>query len=63
MNYPKPLMTTSELVKMGYPKAMLYEIAHRPGQHCCIRKSLKAKGHFLFDTAKLEKESAKQYAR
>lgn len=63
MNYPKPFMTTSELVNMGLPYQMLYDIAHTPGQRCCLRKSHKAKAHFLFDTEKLEKEITKQYAR
>ena len=63
MEYPKPLMTTTELVKMGFTRAMLYEMAHTPGQQYCIRRGSSQRGHFLFDTKLLEKARLKRLAR
>lgn len=31
MNYPKSIMSVSELVSMGYSKEFLRQIAHAPG--------------------------------
>lgn len=63
MKYPKPFMETGELIALGLPRCCLYEIAHTPGQKCCIRKTGSPKSHFIFDTEKLDKELAKRYSR
>ena len=52
MEYPKPLMSTSELCKMGFPKAFLLEIA-RMKNSPAFKTS--GGGKLIFDTEKLEK--------
>ena len=54
MNYPKPIMSISELVKMGFPKELLYKAAHAKGSERYVTKT-PGRGKFLFDTEKFEK--------
>jgi hypothetical protein len=54
MTYPKPLMSITELVKMGFPRDMLYKAAHAQG---CERYIIRTPGggKILFDVEKWEK--------
>lgn len=57
MKFPKPVMTTSELGKMGFPVDVLREIAREPGQKIAFR--LKKNGNILWDTERLQKRNEK----
>lgn len=57
MKFPKPVMTTSELGKMGFPTALLREIAREPGQTIAFR--MKPNGNIYWDTEKLQKRNEK----
>lgn len=63
MQYPKPIMTTSELRKMNFSKEYLLYMAHRRGQTYCTRTSDKPNAKLLFDTEKFEKERQKMLTR
>lgn len=54
MTYPKPLMSITELVKMGFPRDMLYKAAHAQG---CERYIIRTPGggKILFYVEKWEK--------
>lgn len=54
MVYPKPLMSITELVKLGFPRDMLYKAAHAQG---CERYIIRTPGggKILFDVEKWEK--------
>lgn len=54
MNYPKPLMSISELQKMGFPKDMLYKAAHASDADRYVSRT-PGKGKILFDTEKWER--------
>lgn len=56
--YEKRFMKISELVKIGIPERILYEICHTPGQR--IAKRFTARGHWYIDTTKLDKELARR---
>lgn len=47
----KKIMTVTELVKLGYPKKLLYRIAHLPNSPAF---RFVDNGTFCFDTEKLE---------
>lgn len=53
MKFPKPVMKTSELVAMGFPKRRLLEIANKRGQKVVFR--LADSGCFYWDTEKLKR--------
>lgn len=57
MKYPKPVMTTAELNKMGFPAALLREIAKEPGQTIAFR--MKPNGNIFWDTEKLQRRNEK----
>ncbi len=63
MEYPKPIMSTSELMKLGFSKLYLNEMAHRKNQNYCTRTSSKPNAKLLFDTARLEKERERMLVR
>ena len=54
MTYPKPLMSITELVKMGFPRDMLYKAAHAKGAERYIIRT-PGGGKILFDTEKFER--------
>ena len=54
----KRFMKISELVKMGLPENVLYEICHTPGQ--TVARRYTAHGHWYIDTTKLDKELARR---
>lgn len=58
MVYPKPLMSITELVKLGFPRDMLYKAAHAQG---CERYIIRTPGggKILFDVEKWEKTRRK----
>lgn len=53
MKFPKPVMSISELVKMGFSRTDLYKMAHSDDAHKYV---LKMGGKILFDTERLSKE-------
>jgi hypothetical protein len=54
MTYPKPLMSITELNKLGFPRDLLYKAAHAQG---CERYIIRTPGggKILFDTEKWER--------
>lgn len=54
MNYPKALMSVSELTKLGFSKADLYRAIHHRMAYKYIQAT-KGNGKFLFDTEQWEK--------
>lgn len=56
--YEKRFMKISELVKIGLPEKILYEICHMPGQ--TIARQYTKHGHWYIDTTKLDKELARR---
>ena len=60
MNYPKPLMSISELNKMGFPRDYLYKSAHCEGCERYVTRT-PGKGKILFDVEKWEKIRGKQW--
>ena len=52
--YEKRFMTIPELVKLGIPKTILYEICHTPGQRIAVQFS--KGGTWRIDTTKLDEE-------
>lgn len=54
MEYPKKLMSVSEMTKLGFSRAMLYELAHHQLAYRYI-VSTRGGGKFLFDTDEFEK--------
>lgn len=55
MNYPKQVMSTSELLKMGFPKNWLVGISNRHGQKVAWKSSPAKNAKFLWDVEELEK--------
>lgn len=53
MQYPKKIMSISELIEMGFSRYDLYAYYHRRGQSYA-RKS-PGNGKIMFDTEKFEK--------
>lgn len=53
MKFPKPVMKTTELVEMGFPKRNLLAIANTRNQNVAFR--LKKNGCIFWDTEKLKK--------
>ena len=54
MNYPKPIMSISELVELGYSREMLYRAAHALGSKRYILRT-PGNGKILFDTEKFDR--------
>lgn len=52
MGYPKKMMSISQLMEIGMPERMLYELAHMPRARAVMRRG--RGGKFLFDTDKLD---------
>ena len=52
MEYPKKIMTTSQLVKMGYPREFLYQIAH--ARNAPVIRGKGRNSQILFITDKLD---------
>lgn len=63
MQYPKPIMSLTELTALGFSRDYLYNMAHRRGQKYCTRKTDKKRSHLMFDTELFEKERMKMVAR
>lgn len=63
MEFPKPIMTISELAEMGFNKTKLRELARSRGQKCCFTMSNKKGSKIYIDTQKLEKELYKNLHR
>ncbi len=61
MKYPKAVMSTAELQKMGFPYRKLLEIMREPGQTIAFR--FVPKGTIYWDTEKLSKRLEKQAVR
>lgn len=55
MNYPKPLMSITELETMGFSKRALIQYAHIANQNFTMRNNVGKKGKILFDTEEFEK--------
>lgn len=56
MTYPKPLMSVSEMHKLGYSREFLYRIARHKYAYKFIRRtSAKKTSKILFDTEVLDK--------
>lgn len=54
MNFPKPIMSTSELIKAGYfSEAQLYQLAHRAGQNYAFR--ITPRGKWNWNTERLQR--------
>lgn len=56
--YNKRFMKIPDLVKLGLPEKVLYEICHTPGQ--TIARRYTAHGHWYIDTTKLDQELARR---
>lgn len=57
MNYPKPIMSLSELATLGFSRPMLYQMAH--SRYCdCAFKGPKG-GKWYFDTEKFDRQKNK----
>lgn len=54
MQYPKQLMSITELTKLGFPRDLLYKSAHAQGAEKYIIRT-PGGGKILFDTEKFEK--------
>lgn len=63
LQYPKPIMSLTELTELGFSRNYLNQMAHRRNQKCCTRVSDKGKSKFLFDVEKLEKERERMLSR
>lgn len=63
MQYPKPIMSITELTEMGFSRDYLYNMVRRNGQKFCTRKSNKRRSHFMIDTELFEKERMKTVVR
>ena len=62
LQYPKPIMSVTELVNMGFSREYIYKMAHRKGQKYCVRlEGFKTK--LFFDTVEFEKARQKQTER
>lgn len=61
MTYPKPVMTTSELIEMGFTKYYLDAMAHIRGQTYATKVPGGKK--LYWDTKKFERERIKYAAR
>lgn len=57
MTYPKPIMSITELMALGFSRDFLNQCAHRKGQ-TYASKTLGG-GKWLFDTAEFEKQRVK----
>ena len=55
MTYPKQVMTTKELLEMGFPLTYLKEVSNRHGQKVCWKKSMAKNSAYVWDTEMLEK--------
>lgn len=56
MTYPKPLMSVTEMQKLGFSRDFLYRIARHKLAHKYIRRtSAKKTSKILFDTEVLDK--------
>lgn len=63
IDYPKPIMSLTELTLMGFSRTYLNQMAHMEGQRCCTRLSRKDKSKIMFDTTKFEKERERMLVR
>lgn len=54
MNYPKPIMSITELTKLGFPRDLLYKASHAQGSEKYIIRT-PGGGKILFDTERWEK--------
>ncbi len=59
MKYPKPIMSLSELEKLGFRRDYLYQMAHRRNQKYATRTSDKKRAKIMFDTDRFERERMK----
>lgn len=55
MTYPKSVMKTSELIKLGFSKQWLMGVFRMYGQKVAWKSSPAVNGHIMFDTDQLEK--------
>jgi hypothetical protein len=56
MQYPKPIMSVTELTELGFTRNYLYQMSRRKGQKYCTKVSNNGKSKLIFDTDKFEKE-------
>lgn len=54
MEYPKPLMSITELNKLGYPRDFLERIVHHKNSSLFTRRT-SPQGKYLIDTYEFEK--------
>ena len=55
MQYPRKVMSTKELVAMGFPKPWLVWVSNRNNQKVCWQSSPKPNSKIFWDTEELEK--------
>lgn len=55
MIYPKEIMSTRELLNMGFPKPWLVWVSNRHNQKVCWQSSPKPNSKIFWDTEELEK--------
>lgn len=60
MQYPKQIMTITELSKLGFPRDYLLRVVHAHGQTFAKQMSRGKSSKWLFDTESFEKWRAKQ---
>ena len=61
MEFPKQVMTVSELKKLGFKESYLAELTRKKDQDFCWKmNSTKTNSPFLFDTTRLQKYLDKQ---
>ena len=53
MQYPKPIMSLTELTELGFPRRELNKNVHAKGQVFAIKTT--GGGKWIFDTAEYEK--------
>ncbi len=61
MEYPKPIMSISELTKLGFSDAYLREAVRAKDQRFATRTS--PRGKYMIDTAKFEQHRISQEIR
>ncbi len=54
MGYPLKLMSIAQLMEIGFPERMLYELAHMPRAKAALRRG--RGGKILFDTDRLDED-------
>lgn len=61
MTYPKKVMSITEMVDVGYPRAYMNQMVNIPGQDFAFKTS--EKGKWMIDTEAFEKFKEKRQKR